>query len=317
MPLVALPTGASSEPQHNKKLSLLLLFAVRFGSSGTSYAGRDAWCGVQGMSRVACEWKPARKGLTRVWHWWLERDSRQGWVQHMLSWPKGSLRTNGRRMPSSGATLTSKLGSICRCRSLCLHFSFGFPSRLPSFCPSYCCFGIFLHSNHFKEAARLLLLPCNSFCWLPISTSEAERKEASNSSRRAGASESRDSSNSRINRLKDTRIWRAVRQDKLERVVREIEQERERERERVEVWCRQAYTDTAQLTSLPAPFWVSRLLPGLSLQIQIETQTRAHVPQWTRVCPSQRQLVATRSSSCGRGPQPEDLQNLRNIDGGQ
>lgn len=101
----------------------------------------------------------------------------------MLSWPKGSLRTNGRRMPSSGATLTSKLGSICRSRSrcLCLHFSFGFPSRFPSFCPSYCCFGIFLHSNHFKEAARLLQLPCNSFCWLPISTSEAQRKEAATS----------------------------------------------------------------------------------------------------------------------------------------
>lgn len=142
---------------------------------------RGAGCWVWAAWR-ASESLP-EKGLTRVCHWWLERDSRQGWVQHMLSWPKGSLRTNGRRMPSSGATLTSKLGSICRSRSrcLCLHFSFGFPSRFPSFCPSYCCFGIFLHSNHFKEAARLLQLPCNSFCWLPISTSEAQRKEAATS----------------------------------------------------------------------------------------------------------------------------------------
>lgn len=140
---------------------------------------RGAGCWVWAAWR-ASESLP-EKGLTRVCHWWLERDSRQGWVQHMLSWPKGSLRTNERRMPSSGATLTSKLGSICRSRCLCLHFSFGFPSRFPSFCPSYCCFGIFLHSNHFKEAARLLQLPCNSFCWLPISTSEAQRKEAATS----------------------------------------------------------------------------------------------------------------------------------------
>lgn len=259
---------------------------------------RGAGCWVWAAWR-ASESLP-EKGLTRVCHWWLERDSRQGWVQHMLSWSKGSLRTNGRRMPSSGATLTSKLGSICRSRSrcLCLHFSFGFPSRFPSFCPSYCCFGIFLHSNHFKEAARLLQLPCNSFCWLPISTSEAQRKEAATSA----AEREPASREKRQQQDKPLKGYQDMTSSAPRQIGKGWERDRAREGERVEVWCRQAYTDAAQLTSLPAPFWVSRLLPELSLQIQIETQTRAHVPPWTRVCPSQRQLVATRNSHCGRGP---------------
>lgn len=188
---------------------------------------RGAGCWVWAAWR-ASESLP-EKGLTRVCHWWLERDSRQGWVQHMLPWPKGSLRTNERRMPSSGATLTSKLGSICRSRSrcLCLHFSFGFPSRFPSFCPSYCCFGIFLHSNHFKEAARLLQLPCNSFCWLPISTSEAQRKEAATSA----AEREPASREKRQQQDKPLKGYQDMTSSAPRQIVKGWERETERERE--------------------------------------------------------------------------------------
>lgn len=83
-------------------------------------------------------------------------------VQHMLSWPKGSLRTNGRRMPSSGATLTSKLGSICRC----LHFCFGFPPGFLLFVSlslllptsAFCC------CTRNNQTILRKQLPCNSFC---------------------------------------------------------------------------------------------------------------------------------------------------------
>lgn len=56
--------------------------------------------------------------------------------------------------------------------------------------------------------------------------------------------------------------------------------EKERKREN-ELRCDADKHTQIQLNSphSQSPFGDSRLLPGLSLQIQIETQTRAHVPQ--------------------------------------
>lgn len=219
-------------------------------------------------------------------------------VQHMLSWPKGSLRTNGRRMPSSGATLTSKLGSICRC----LHFCFGFPPGFLLFVSlslllptsAFCC------CTRNNQTILRKQLPCNSFCWLPIrSTSEAERERgSSSSSHRAGAGETRRE-NSRINRLKDTRIWAALRQDKLERVE---EKAWERERERMS-WGVMPTSilhrcNSTHLTPIPV-----RGL-GSCLSSVYKSKLRPKLARMSRnehVCPSQRQLVANDGTTIMEG----------------
>lgn len=243
-------------------------YYLPFGSAVRVWDGRGMRCAEYEPRGVRVKACPKRTNTLAV----RARPS----VQHMLSWPKGSLRTNGRRMPSSGATLTSKLGSICRC----LHFCFGFPPGFLLFVSLYFYLGILLHSkqpNHFKEAA-----PLQQF----LLTSDKEH-ECGREGKRQQQPQPQSGSWWDEKREQQDKPLKGY-QDMSSTAPRQIGKGwrkglRARERTSWGVMPTSILHRCSSTHLTPRPCPESRLLPGLSLQIQIETQTRAHVPQWTRV----------------------------------
>lgn len=255
--------------------------------------------GVRSMSRVACEWKPARKGLT---HWQLERDrvcniccpgqknrseQTDGACRHLvLLWL--------RNWVAFAVAYTSA--------SVSLPVSFSLSLSLVAY------FGILLlHSkqpNHFKEAA-----PLQQFLLTSDKEHECGRegKRQQQPQPQSGSwwDEKREQQDKPLKGYQDMSST-APRQ--IGKGWRKGLRARERTSWGVMPTSILHRCNSTHLTPRPCPG--SRLLPGLSLQIQIETQTRAHVPQWTRVPQPASAGRERRNNNHGRGRSSQQIYKI-------